>query len=139
VVLGQHLVQANSDIFLGWTRGPEGRDFYVRQLRDMKFSIDVEAMTADRLVDYAKLCGFTLARAHARSGDPVAIDAYLGRSDVFDEAMVRFASAYADQNAGDHSALLAAIESGRITACADDGQTWQPTRISGSVLDAPLV
>ncbi|MCU1457549.1 MAG: hypothetical protein JWL73_1641 [Actinomycetia bacterium] len=138
VVLGQHLVQASSDIFLGWTRGPEGRDFYVRQLRDMKFSVDIEAMTAGRLVQYAALCGYTLARAHARTGDPVAISSYLGRRDTFEAAMVRFAAAYADQNAKDHARLLEAIGSGRIVASTDDGQPWRPTRISGTVLGAPV-
>jgi uncharacterized protein (DUF2252 family) len=122
VVAGQRLMQASSDIFLGWQRvaiGAENnghRDFYVRQLRDWKFSLDIEAMVPRGLRIYGQLCGWTLARAHARSGDRIAIAAYLGGSDVFDRAITQFASAYADQNAKDHEALLAAVKSGRIMA-----------------------
>jgi len=116
VVAGQRLMQAASDIFLGWFRGTEGRDFYWRQLKDMKGSADVGGMSADELVIYAGLCGWTLARAHARSGDRVEIAAYLGKSDRFDRAVADFAVAYADQNERDHAALCAAVASGRLPA-----------------------
>jgi uncharacterized protein (DUF2252 family) len=121
VVAGQRLMQASSDIFLGWQRieaGLDGqaRDFYVRQLRDWKFSLDIEAMVPRGMSLYGELCGWTLARAHARSGDRIAIAAYLGGSDAFDQAITHFASAYADQNEIDHQALVDAAASGRITA-----------------------
>jgi uncharacterized protein (DUF2252 family) len=121
VVAGQRLMQASSDIFLGWqqvTTGPGGqhRDFYVRQLRDWKYSADIATMVPRGLRLYGALCGWTLARAHARSGDRIAIAAYLGNSDVFDRAITQFASTYADQNQRDHQALLDAVASGRITA-----------------------
>jgi uncharacterized protein (DUF2252 family) len=116
VVAGQRLMQAASDIFLGWFRGTEGRDFYWRQLKDMKGSAKVEDMSPDELVLYAGLCGWALARAHARSGDRVQIAAYLGKSDRFDRAVADFAVAYADQNERDHAALCAAVESGRLPA-----------------------
>ena len=121
VVAGQRLMQASSDIFLGWQRieaGLDGqtRDFYVRQLRDWKFSIDIESMVPRGMRLYGELCGWTLARAHARSGDRIAIAAYLGGSDVFEQAIARFAAAYADQNQRDYDALVAAVASGRITA-----------------------
>ncbi len=121
VVAGQRLMQASSDIFLGWHRiaaGLDGkqRDFYVRQLRDWKFSLDIDAMVPGGMRIYGNLCGWTLARAHARSGDAVAIAAYLGGSDVFDQAITQFADAYADQNERDHDAVLQAVKSGRIVA-----------------------
>jgi uncharacterized protein (DUF2252 family) len=121
VVAGQRLMQASSDIFLGWRRtevGGDGqqRDYYVRQLRDSKYSADILAMRPRDMRLYGELCGWTLARAHARSGDRIAIAAYLGGADVFDQAIAQFAAAYADQNERDYSALLAAIKSGRITA-----------------------
>jgi uncharacterized protein (DUF2252 family) len=120
VVAGQHLMQATSDIFLGWQRvtGPDGldRDFYVRQLRDWKFSLPIELMVPTGMEQYARLCGWTLARAHARSGDRVALAAYLGKSDKFEQALVRFAQAYADQNERDYAALKDAVATGRATA-----------------------
>jgi len=120
VVEGQRLMQAASDIFLGWIRtiGIDGRerDFYVRQLWDWKVSADVEAMDEARLAVYGRLCGATLARAHARCGDAVAIGAYLGAGDAGDRAFADFADAYAEQNERDHETLLAAIESGRLEA-----------------------
>jgi uncharacterized protein (DUF2252 family) len=124
VVAGQRLMQASSDIFLGWQRieaGLDGqqRDFYVRQLRDWKFSIAVETMVPRGLRLYGELCGWTLARAHARSGDRIAIAAYLGGSDVFDKAITQFAAAYADQNELDYQSLVDAVASGRITAQRD--------------------
>lgn len=122
VVRGQQLLQATSDIFLGWQRahGIDGveRDFYVRQLRDGKGSVVVEAMTPAAMTYYARVCGQTLARAHARSGDRVAIAAYLGTTDRFDRAIGEFADAYAELNAQDHDALREAATSGRITAAA---------------------
>jgi len=124
VVAGQRLMQAASDIFLGWQRtqvDPDGRphDFYVRQLRDGKGSADIEAMTAAGMRAYGELCGWTLARAHARSGDRIAIAAYLGQSAVFDQAVAEFAAAYADQNERDHQALAVAVASGRVTASTE--------------------
>jgi uncharacterized protein (DUF2252 family) len=116
VVQGQRLMQAASDIYLGWTRGPEGRDFYWRQLRDMKGSAVIEAMTPLGLGAYARLCGWTLARAHARSGDPVAISAYLGEGDEWDRAMTDFAVRYADQNEADYAEFAAAVKAGELAA-----------------------
>ncbi|MEU6624269.1 DUF2252 domain-containing protein [Streptomyces litmocidini] len=116
VVCGQRLTQAASDIFLGWMTGPEQRHFYWRQLRDMKGSAEVETMSPATLRDYARLCGRALARAHARSGDRIAIAAYLGSSDVFDRAVADFALSYARQNADDYAALGAAIAAGMVTA-----------------------
>ncbi|MFC9794658.1 DUF2252 domain-containing protein [Streptomyces sp. NPDC057695] len=116
VVSGQRLIQAASDIFLGWMTGPERRHFYWRQLRDMKGSAEVETMSPAMLRDYARLCGRALARAHARSGDRIAIAAYLGGSDVFDRSLADFALAYATQNADDHAALDGAIAAGMVTA-----------------------
>jgi len=124
VVAGQRLMQASSDIFLGWQRTEAGldgrqRDFYVRQLRDWKFSIDIENILASGMRLYGELCGWTLARAHARSGDRIAIAAYLGGSDAFDKAITQFAAAYADQNERDHQSLVDAVASGRIIAERD--------------------
>jgi hypothetical protein len=123
VVVGQRLMQAVSDIFLGWVRatGPDGvrRDFYLRQLRDWKASAEVETMVPEGMRPYGELCGWTLARAHARTGDPVAIAAYLGRGSSFDVAVHEFAESYADQNERDHQSLLESIASGRIKAEAD--------------------
>ena len=117
VVRGQRMMQAASDIFLGWTKGVEdNRYYYWRQLRDMKGSAEVETMTPLRLGLDAGICGWTLARAHARSGDPVAIAAYLGEDDQFDRSMVDFAKRYADQNELDYKAFADAIQSGRLQA-----------------------
>jgi len=121
VVAGQRLMQASSDIFLGWQRieaGLDGRarDFYVRQLRDWKLSLDISDMRPIGMRRYGELCGWTLARAHARSGDRIAIASYLGNSDVFDKAIAAFAVAYADQNERDYQALKDAAATGRITA-----------------------
>jgi uncharacterized protein (DUF2252 family) len=121
VVEGQRLMQASSDIFLGWLRAspaPDGvnRDFYVRQLRDWKFSFDTQAMLPSGLADYGEVCGWTLARAHARSGDRIGISAYLGKSDTFDRAIAEFASTYADTNERDLAALDEAAKSGRVLA-----------------------
>ncbi|KUO04206.1 DUF2252 domain-containing protein [Streptomyces caeruleatus] len=116
VVAGQRLLQAASDIFLGWMSGPQGRAFYWRQLRDMKGSADVAGMSPDDLLAYARLCGTALARAHARSGDRIAIAGYLGGADTFDRAVTEFALAYADQTVTDHTTLGAAVGAGVITA-----------------------
>jgi uncharacterized protein (DUF2252 family) len=121
VVNGQRLMQASSDIFLGWchvTRGLDGqeRDFYGRQLKDWKGSVEVETMLPQGMEIYAQMCGWTLARAHARSGDRVAIAAYLGNSDSFDQAIGRFAETYADQNERDYHALVDAVTGGRLQA-----------------------
>jgi uncharacterized protein (DUF2252 family) len=116
VVEGQHLMQATSDIFLGWTSSDEGRDFYWRQLKDMKGSADIAAMDPERMQLYAALCGATLARAHAKTGDRISIAGYLGSGDVFDRAVADFARAYADQAEADYRSFLAAIDAGRLEA-----------------------
>ncbi len=121
VVVGQRLMQAASDIFLGWLHVESGldgkpRDFYGRQLKDWKGSAEIEQMVPQAMATYGKLCGWTLARAHARSGDRIAIAAYLGSSDSFDRAIVEFSKAYAQQNDSDYQKLAAAVKSGRITA-----------------------
>jgi len=120
VVVGQRLMQAVSDIFLGWQRTPgfdgRARDFYVRQLRDWKGAVDAEEMEPGGMRDYAALCGWTLARAHARTGDRIAIAAYLGDDAVVDNALADFAEKYADQTERDHAALAAAVRDGRVTA-----------------------
>ena len=118
VVAGQHLMQASSDIFLGWDRveGLDGvqRDFYLRQLRDWKGSADTDRMVPQGMAVYGRLCGWTLARAHARSGDRIAIAAYLGSGTSFDNAVASFAETYADQNERDYDALKQAAADGRI-------------------------
>ncbi|MFF3940299.1 DUF2252 domain-containing protein [Streptomyces phaeofaciens] len=119
VVAGQRLLQAAGDIFLGWMTGPQGRAFYWRQLRDMKASADVAGMGAADLLAYARLCGTALARAHARSGDRVALAGYLGGADTFERAVAEFALAYAEQNTADHAALSAAVAAGVVTAAPD--------------------
>ncbi len=121
VVTGQRLMQASSDIFLGWLHvasGLDGKpmDLYGRQLRDWKGSAEIERMTPKGMAHYGRLCGWTLARAHARSGDRIAIAAYLGTSSSFDRALVQFSHAYAEQNERDYHALVKAVESGRIVA-----------------------
>jgi uncharacterized protein (DUF2252 family) len=121
VVTGQRLMQAASDIFLGWLHVEAGldgqpRDFYVRQLKDWKGSAELERMEPSGMVAYGRMCGWTLARAHARSGDRVAIASYLGGGDVFDRALVEFATRYAEQNRRDHAALESAVASGRVPA-----------------------
>jgi uncharacterized protein (DUF2252 family) len=120
VVEGQRLMQSASDILLGWVRaeGIDGqtRDFYIRQLWDSKASANVEAMSPSTLAIYAEICGWTLARAHARSGDSIAIAAYLGKGAAFDQAIGEFAEQCADQNERDHQALAEAVKTGRVTA-----------------------
>jgi uncharacterized protein (DUF2252 family) len=121
VVVGQRLMQAASDIFLGWLHVEAGldgvaRDFYVRQLKDWKGSVPIEELLPEGLATYGRLCGWTLARAHARSGDRIAIASYLGSGDSFDRALLEFSKAYAEQNERDYKALAAAVTSGRIVA-----------------------
>jgi uncharacterized protein (DUF2252 family) len=120
VVVGQHLMQAATDIFLGWWRvtGLDGtsRDYYTRQLHDWKGGVDPETFRVPGATLYAELCGATLARAHARWGDRIAIATYLGKSDGFDRALATFAAVYADQNERDFAAFAAAVKSGRLAA-----------------------
>ena len=121
VVAGQQLMQAVGDIFLGWQRAPlPGRRpvgyYYLRQLRDWKYSAAKERMNAAALTTYGRMCGWTLARAHARTGDRIAIAAYLGRSGTFDQAVADFGETYADQAERDHAALADAVASGRVQA-----------------------
>jgi uncharacterized protein (DUF2252 family) len=120
VVVGQRLMQGASDIFLGWQRvkdvDGQTRDYYVRQLHDWKGSIEVDSMQVSAATIYARLCGATLARAHARSGDRIAIASYLGKADTFDRAIASFATTYADQNERDYAALVHAVQSGRLVA-----------------------
>ena len=120
IVVGQRLMQCSSDIFLGWTKGPLGFHFFGRQLRDMKLSFPVEGAPLKLLKRYADLCGWTLARAHAKSGDAATISGYLGKSDAFDQAIGKFALAYADQNEQDHAALVAAVRAGRVKALVEE-------------------
>jgi uncharacterized protein (DUF2252 family) len=117
VVQGQRMMQAASDIYLGWTKGVDvRRHFYWRQLRDMKGSAVVETMIPVGLTYYARICGWTLARAHARSGDPVAIAEYLGTGDAFDTSITDFSQRYADQNERDYQEFVNAVQSGRLEA-----------------------
>jgi len=116
VVVGQRLMQSASDLFLGWTRGSSGHDLYVRQLRDMKVSAIIEDFDAGDLRAYGRVCGWALARAHARSGDAAMIAGYLGASETFDDAMAEFAVEYADQTHRDHRAFVKAVRQGRIKA-----------------------
>ncbi|MCA2658696.1 MAG: DUF2252 domain-containing protein [Microcystis sp. M049S2] len=120
VVTGQRLMQSSSDIFLGWTRGRGGNNFYLRQLRDMKFSLPIEGVSAVQLQRYAEFCGWTLARAHAKSGDAATISGYLGKGDQFDLALGEFAIAYADQTERDHAALVDAVKTGRVEALVEE-------------------
>jgi uncharacterized protein (DUF2252 family) len=115
VVVGQRLMQSASDIFLGWSTGFQGRHYYVRQLRDVKVSADVEIMDAHFLRRYAQVCGWALARAHARSGDPAMIAGYIGSSQTFDEAICDFAFDYADQAERDYKAFVKAASDGRVS------------------------
>lgn len=114
VVEGQRMIQAQSDVFLGWMRGREDHDFYMRQLRDWKGSVEIEKATPGQLDFYARLCGYTLARGHARSGDPVAIQSYAGKGDTLDRAVTAFAERYAKQNLEDYEAFCQAIADGRL-------------------------
>jgi len=119
VVTGQRMLQSASDVFLGWTTDSEGRGYYFRQLRDMKMKIDLENMTKGDWLEYVEICGWTLARAHARTGDAALIGGYLGKNDQFDSALAEFATSYANQTDRDHRALVKAIRAGRLKAEAD--------------------
>jgi uncharacterized protein (DUF2252 family) len=121
VVTGQRMLQSASDIFLGWARDDEGRDYYFRQLRDMRMKIDVTQMSRQDWFEYVQICGWTLARAHARTGDAARIAGYLGKSEAFDRAIGKFAVAYADQTERDHAALVKAIRAGKIQALPNAG------------------
>jgi len=116
VVTGQRMLQSASDVLLGWTRDDEGRDYYFRQLRDMKMTIELEDLPNEDWIEYVDICGWALARAHARTGDAARIAGYLGKSDAFDVAIEKFAIAYADQTERDHAALVKAIKAGRLPA-----------------------
>ena len=120
IVVGQRLMQSSSDIFLGWTHGRRGYHFFGRQLRDMKISFPVEAMSIVQVKRYAEMCGSVLARAHAKSGDAAKISGYLGKSDAFDQAIGEFSLAYADQTVRDHAALVAAVTKGRVKALVEE-------------------
>jgi uncharacterized protein (DUF2252 family) len=120
VVDGQRKMQAASDIFLGWLRTRDEHDYYVRQLRDMKYSVPIEKLDAERLARYGEICGWTLARAHAKSGDAATISGYLGSGDKFDTSVRQFALAYADQTERDHAVLAKAHKAGRIQAMDDE-------------------
>jgi uncharacterized protein (DUF2252 family) len=116
VVTGQHMLQSASDVFLGWTTDDEGRSYYFRQLRDMKMKIDLENMTKTDWLEYVGICGWTLARAHARTGDAALIAGYLGKSDAFDSGLAKFADSYATQAQHDHEILMKAIRAGKVRA-----------------------
>jgi uncharacterized protein (DUF2252 family) len=118
VVTGQRMLQSASDVFLGWTGDGQGHDFYFRQLRDMRMKIDIEGMSKHDWFEYVNLCGWVLARAHARTGDPASIAGYLGKAEAFDAAIATFAATYADQTERDHSSFLKAIRAGRVRARA---------------------
>jgi uncharacterized protein (DUF2252 family) len=119
VVTGQRMLQSASDVFLGWTQDAEGRFYYFRQLRDMKMKFDLESMTKSEWMEYVEICGWTLARAHARTGDAAKIGGYLGKNDAFDEAVAEFAASYADQTEKDYETLVKAIKAGAIRAERD--------------------
>jgi uncharacterized protein (DUF2252 family) len=120
VVTGQRMLQSASDVFLGWTRDEEGHDYYFRQLRDMKMSVSLEQMTKSNWQEYVEVCGWVLARAHARTGDAAQIGGYAGKKDTLDRAIAKFAITYAEQTERDHEALLKAIKAGRIRASNED-------------------
>ena len=123
IVDGQRLCQATSDIFLGWASSKTlGAEFYVRQLRDMKGTLDVTLFSAADMSDYAQACGYALARSQAKAGDPALIAGYIGKSHAFDEAVARHAFAYADQNEADHAALRKAVKSGTVQAEVDESE-----------------
>ncbi|RDK05011.1 DUF2252 family protein, partial [Cupriavidus lacunae] len=120
VIVGQRLMQSATDVFLGWTRGRNGRDFYIRQLRDMKLSALIEDWDSGMLRQYGRMCAHALARAHARAGDAAMMAGYMGSGQTFDDAICEFATEYASQNRSDFPAFLAAIREGRIQATIED-------------------
>jgi uncharacterized protein (DUF2252 family) len=119
VVTGQRMLQAASDVFLGWTRDDHGRDFYMRQFRDMRMTIDIHSLTTSEWREYASTCAWALARAHARTGDAAKIAGYMGKSGTFDEAIEEFAVAYARQTRHDYEALIRAVKAGKVSARLD--------------------
>jgi uncharacterized protein (DUF2252 family) len=119
VIAGHRIMQAASDVFLGWSRGQNGRDFYVRQLRDMKMSVMIEGLDAGMLRQYARMCSHALARAHARSGDAAMIAGYMGSGQTFDDAITEFAAEYSSQNRRDYRQFVHAIREGRIEAIVE--------------------
>lgn len=123
IVTGCQIMQSASDLFLGWTEGREGRHYYVRQLRDMKIKPLVEVFSPSMMRQYAEICGWSLARAHARSGEPAKISGYLGKGDTFDEAIADFSVAYADQNERDHELLVKAARAGRLEVFIEQEST----------------
>jgi uncharacterized protein (DUF2252 family) len=116
VVTGQRMLQAASDVFLGWARDDRGHDYYFRQLRDMKMKLDIEKMSKTQWLEYVEICGWTLARAHARTGASARIAGYMGKNESFDEAIEKFAIAYADQTDRDYALLVKAIRGGHLPA-----------------------
>jgi hypothetical protein len=116
VVEGQQIMQAASDVFLGWASDKQGRDFYVRQFKDMKGSVEVSDLSSSTLREYLELCGWTLARAHAQSGGAQEISEYLGNGEQFDQAITAFARAYGNQNSIDHQSLVDAVKAGKVAA-----------------------
>ena len=119
IVVGQRIMQAASDVFLGWTRTKTGRDFYVRQLRDMKMSVVIEGSDTELLRHYARMCAHALARAHARSGDAAMMSGYMGSGQTFDDAIGEFAVEYADQNRADYRAFVRAVRAGKINVVVE--------------------
>ncbi|MFA7323727.1 MAG: DUF2252 domain-containing protein [Candidatus Nanopelagicales bacterium] len=138
VVAGQRMMQAASDVFLGWLTGPAGRQFYVRQLRDMKWSPEIAALAPKTMAGYAQLCGKTLARSHARSGDAVKIASYIGTSDTFDRSLLAFSERYAAQVNRDFAAFKAAIEAGILPSASDEAGTVETSLGNESRLGAQL-
>lgn len=122
VVHGCRMMQSASDIFLGWTEGDLGRHFYIRQLKDMKLKPMVEVLNQSAMLQYAEICGWTLAHAHARSGESVKISGYLGKSDIFDKAIADFSIAYADQSEQDHDTLMKAVRAGKLEVFVEEEQ-----------------
>jgi uncharacterized protein (DUF2252 family) len=120
VVVGQRIMQAAGDVFLGWTRGVNGRHFYLRQLRDMKISAIIEDWDTGLLRQYGRMCAHALARAHARSGDAAMISGYMGSGQTFDDAIGEFAVEYSDQNRNDYRAFVKAVREGRIDVIVED-------------------
>ena len=120
VVHGCRMMQSASDLFLGWTEGDTGRQFYVRQLKDMKIKPLVEVFTPSVMLQYAELCGWTLAHAHARSGEPAKISGCLGKSDKFDQALADFSVAYADQSEQDHAVLMDAVRASKLEVFVEE-------------------
>jgi hypothetical protein len=120
VIAGQRIMQSASDVFLGWTRGKSGRDFYLRQLRDLKMSVVIEDWDTGLLRQYGRMCAHALARAHARSGDAAMIAGYMGAGQTFDEAIMEFATEYSAQNRRDYRTFISAIREGRIQATVEE-------------------